>query len=177
MVASPLATSLFLVFLRGKERYYEDVALVEFMYLVFTRTPGESSRRRLGSLLSRSCVVFRALMTSICLLILRSDLTGRRTKLYMQNLLVKYRRYQSTLPGYWQCYYRHIFTFLFSSQNIWAKAHKKQNKKRATNKHTKNCVSYEFRASLTFSCGNLYDLSNSVTEIPNVGAQQEPCWK
>ena len=29
----------------------EDVRLVEFMYLVFTRMPGESYRRRLGSLL------------------------------------------------------------------------------------------------------------------------------
>ena len=28
----------------------EDVTLVEFMYLVFTRMPGESYRRRLGSL-------------------------------------------------------------------------------------------------------------------------------
>ena len=38
----------------------EDVPLVEFMYLVFTRMPGESYRRRLRSLLY-SCNVFRAL--------------------------------------------------------------------------------------------------------------------
>ena len=30
---------------------FEDVPLVEFMYLVFTRMPGESYRRRLMSLL------------------------------------------------------------------------------------------------------------------------------
>ena len=30
---------------------FEEVPLVEFMYLVFTRTPGESYGRRLGSLL------------------------------------------------------------------------------------------------------------------------------
>ena len=30
---------------------YEDVTLVEFMYLVFTRMPGESYRRRIRSLL------------------------------------------------------------------------------------------------------------------------------
>ena len=29
----------------------EDVPLVEFLYLVFTRMPGESYRRQLGSLL------------------------------------------------------------------------------------------------------------------------------
>ena len=38
----------------------EDVPLVEFMYLVFTRMPGESYRRRLRSLLLFLCYVFRA---------------------------------------------------------------------------------------------------------------------
>ena len=33
----------------------EDVPLVEFMYLVFTRMPGESYSRRLGSLLLYLC--------------------------------------------------------------------------------------------------------------------------
>ena len=32
-------------------QFSEDVFLVGFMYLVFTRMPGESYRRRLGSLL------------------------------------------------------------------------------------------------------------------------------
>ena len=41
---------------------FEDVPLVEFMYLVFTRPPGESYRRRLGSLLLHLCYVFRALI-------------------------------------------------------------------------------------------------------------------
>ena len=42
----------------------EDIPLVEFMYVVFTRMPGESYRRRLGSLL---CLrdVFRALTDSL----------------------------------------------------------------------------------------------------------------
>ena len=36
----------------------EDVPLVEFMYLVFTRMPGKSYGRRLRSLLLYSCYVF-----------------------------------------------------------------------------------------------------------------------
>ena len=36
----------------------EDVPLVEFMYLVFTRMPGESYRKRLRSLLLYLCDVF-----------------------------------------------------------------------------------------------------------------------
>ena len=43
----------------------EDVPLVEFMYLVFTRMPGESYSRRLGSLLLCLCYVFRALIISL----------------------------------------------------------------------------------------------------------------
>ena len=42
----------------------EDVPLVEFMYLVFTRMPGVSYRRRLRSLLC-FCDVFRALINSL----------------------------------------------------------------------------------------------------------------
>ena len=47
----------------GKEKN-EDVSLVEFMYLVFTRLPGESYRRPLRSLLLYLCYVFRALISS-----------------------------------------------------------------------------------------------------------------
>ena len=43
----------------------EDVPLVEFMHLVFTRMPGESNGRRLGSLLLYLCYVFRALINSL----------------------------------------------------------------------------------------------------------------
>ena len=43
----------------------EDVPLVEFTYLVFTRVPGESYRKRLGSLLLCLCDVFRALINSL----------------------------------------------------------------------------------------------------------------
>ena len=42
----------------------EDVPLVKFVYLVFTRMPGESYRRRLGSLLLYLRYVFRALINS-----------------------------------------------------------------------------------------------------------------
>ena len=37
---------------------YKDVPLVEFMYLVFTRMPGESYRRLLRSVLLYSCYIF-----------------------------------------------------------------------------------------------------------------------
>ena len=43
----------------------EDVSLVKFVYLVFTRMPGESYRRRLRSLLLHLCYVFRALINSL----------------------------------------------------------------------------------------------------------------
>ena len=43
----------------------EDIPLVEFMNIVFTRTPGESYHRRLGSLLLYLCYVFRALINSL----------------------------------------------------------------------------------------------------------------
>ena len=38
---------------------------MEFLYLVFTRIPGESYRRRLRSLLLYLCYVFRALIISL----------------------------------------------------------------------------------------------------------------
>ena len=43
---------------------FEDVPLVEFMYLVFTRMPAESYRRRLRSMLYL-CYLFRALINSL----------------------------------------------------------------------------------------------------------------
>ena len=39
------------------------------MYLVFTRMPGESNRRRLRSLVLRLCDVFRALINSLVLFV------------------------------------------------------------------------------------------------------------
>ena len=42
----------------------EDVPLVEFVNLVFTRMPGEGYRRRLRSLLLYLCYVFRAVIIS-----------------------------------------------------------------------------------------------------------------
>ena len=47
------------------ERGPQRALTVEFMYLVFTRMPGESYRRRLGSLLLDLCYVFRALINSL----------------------------------------------------------------------------------------------------------------
>ena len=44
--------------------FFEDVLLEEFMYLVFTRVPGEIYRRRFRSLLLYLCDVFRALINS-----------------------------------------------------------------------------------------------------------------
>jgi len=50
---------------RPPEVHTEDVLLVEFMYLVFTRMPGESYRRRLRSLLLYLCYLFRVLIYSL----------------------------------------------------------------------------------------------------------------
>ena len=44
---------------------FGDVPLVEFLYLVSTRMPGESYRRRLRSLLLYLCYVFPALINSL----------------------------------------------------------------------------------------------------------------
>ena len=45
--------------------FLEDLPLVEFMYLVFIRMPGESYRKRLKSLLLHLRYVFRALINSL----------------------------------------------------------------------------------------------------------------
>ena len=45
--------------------YDDDVPLAEFIYLEFTRMPGRSYRRRLGSLVVCLCDVFRALINSL----------------------------------------------------------------------------------------------------------------
>ena len=45
--------------------FFEDVPVVEFMYLIFTRVPGESYRGRLRYLLLCLCYVFRALINSL----------------------------------------------------------------------------------------------------------------
>ena len=53
-------------FIQGSFGFFEDVSLVEFMYLVFTRMPGESYRRRLRSLLLyKLCNVYRAPINSL----------------------------------------------------------------------------------------------------------------
>ena len=49
----------------GGESFFESVPLVECMYRVLTRMPGESYRRRFRSLLLRLCDVFRALINSL----------------------------------------------------------------------------------------------------------------
>ena len=45
--------------------FFGDVPLLEFMYLVFARMPGESYRRRLRSLLLCWCDVLRAIINSL----------------------------------------------------------------------------------------------------------------
>ena len=49
--------------------WHAYVPLVEFMYLVFTRMPGESYRWRLRSLLLYLCYVFRTLINSLVLIL------------------------------------------------------------------------------------------------------------
>ena len=44
---------------------FEDTLLMEFMYLVFTRMPGETYRKRLRPLLLYLCEVFRATISSV----------------------------------------------------------------------------------------------------------------
>ena len=44
---------------------FEDVPLVEFMYLVFTHMPGERYCRQLRSLLLSLCYIFQALINSL----------------------------------------------------------------------------------------------------------------
>ena len=53
-----------LCFLIINSDLFEDVPLVEFMYLIFTRMPGESYRRRLRSLLCL-CDDSRVLINSL----------------------------------------------------------------------------------------------------------------
>ena len=50
---------------KERKKWTGDVTLVEFMYLVFTRVPGESYRKWLRSLLLYLCHVFRALIISL----------------------------------------------------------------------------------------------------------------
>ena len=55
----------------------EDVPLVQFMYLVFTRMTGETYRMRLRSLLLCLCDVFRALINSLVCRFCTSARLGR----------------------------------------------------------------------------------------------------
>jgi len=58
----------------GGHPVFEDVPLVEFMYLVFTCTPSEGYHRQLGSLLLYWCYVFQALINSrVCWVTPRLD--------------------------------------------------------------------------------------------------------
>ena len=58
--------SVFFFFGWSFSGYTEDVPLVELLYLVFTRMPGESYRRRLGSLLLYLVLyIFQALINSL----------------------------------------------------------------------------------------------------------------
>ena len=46
----------------GGHPFFEDVPLMELIYLVFTRMPRESKSGRLGSLLLYLCDVFRVMI-------------------------------------------------------------------------------------------------------------------
>ena len=68
----PLVEFVYLVFTRMPNtvlvllcNMFKDVPLVESIHLVFTRVPGESYRRRLRSLLLYLGYVLRALITSL----------------------------------------------------------------------------------------------------------------
>ena len=50
---------------KKKETNKKGVTLVDFMYPVFIRMPGENYRRQLGSLLLSLCDVFRGLINSL----------------------------------------------------------------------------------------------------------------
>ena len=64
VITSP--NKVFLLYATGWHPFLRTyVPLVEFIYLVFTRMPGESYRRRLRSLLLYLCHVFRALINSL----------------------------------------------------------------------------------------------------------------
>ena len=52
----PLVEFMYLIFTRMPGENYRRVPLVEFMYLVFTRVPGESYCRRPRSLVVCACV-------------------------------------------------------------------------------------------------------------------------
>ena len=60
---------LVLTCMPGESYLNEDVPLVEFIYLVFTRMPGESYRRQLGSLLLHLCYVFWVVINSLVLIL------------------------------------------------------------------------------------------------------------
>ena len=60
---------MYLVFTHIPDKSFFDVSLVEFVYLVFTRMPGESYCKRLRSFLLCSCDVSRVPVDSLCLLI------------------------------------------------------------------------------------------------------------
>jgi len=82
----------------------EDVPLVEFMYLVFTRLSGESYSRRLRSLLLYLWYVFRALINSpVCCFL--SATKSRQTKTMCLNTSVS-------------CVQRLCFLFLFHTTCI-----------------------------------------------------------
>ena len=82
-----------------EKKKMEDVPLVEFMYLVFTHTPGESYRRRHRSLLLCLCDVFRALINSLVCWFWRKRRAeaGYRTSVVTLTSLTHYR-WTETMP-------------------------------------------------------------------------------
>ena len=71
------------------------------MYFVFTRMPGESYRRRLGSLLLCLCDVFRALITSLVCSFCTSALGLVLFQIYAdRRSTVMQERHEAALDGF-----------------------------------------------------------------------------
>ena len=62
---TPVHNQQFFIVQQALACFLEDVSLMEFMYLAFTRMPGESYRRWFRSLLLYLCYVFWALINSL----------------------------------------------------------------------------------------------------------------
>ena len=81
----------------------EGVSLVEFMYLVFARIPGESYRRRLRSLLLCLCDVFHVLINSLVCMLIPVNQDGHIRARYIRNVCklyscrLKVRLYESIM--------------------------------------------------------------------------------
>ena len=82
---------------RGPRKGLEDVSLVEFRCLVFTRIPVESYRRLFRSVLLYLCYVFRALINSLSCSFSRSKASTATTSSGHQVTEVIHDKYSVTV--------------------------------------------------------------------------------